>query len=317
MSAGETTFGSTVLRSARRALQKPHISVCICTYKRPDLLRRLLTRLDDQQAEGLFSYSLVIGDNDCLQSARSVVEAFSAASKLTVTYCVEPRQNIALMRNKVIEKASGEMIAFIDDDEFPTSDWLGNLLRTCIAHDVDGVLGPVRPYFDFDPPQWAKTGKFFERPAYKTGYRLDWRETRTGNVLFKRKILQQVNIPFMPVFDSGGEDIDFFRRMIEKGFSFAWCNEAVVYEVVPRSRCTRTYLLKRALQRGSNFPKQSRDRVRNLSKSLIAVPCYALALPILALFGQTVLLQYVIKLCDHTSRILGFLGLRLVPARQG
>jgi hypothetical protein len=51
-------------------------------------------------------------------------------------------------------------------------------------------------------------------------------------------------------------------------------------------------------------------------KSVIAVPCYALALPVLALAGQHVFLKYLIKLLDHGSRLLAFLGFSLVTQRQ-
>ncbi len=110
--------------------------------------------------------------------------------------------------------------------------------------------------------------------------------------------------------------MDFFRRAMEKGRCFVWCNEAVAYEVVPPARCTRTYLLRRALLRGSNFARHSSHRIRNIVKSLIAVPAYALALPFLALMGKHVFLEYLIKLLDHTSRLLAFLGVTLVTQRQ-
>jgi hypothetical protein len=110
--------------------------------------------------------------------------------------------------------------------------------------------------------------------------------------------------------------MDFFRRMMEKGFAFIWCNDAVALELVPAARCTRSYLLKRALLRGSNFSKHPTHRIKNGAKSLIAVPCYALSLPILALFGQHVFLRYLIKLLDHSSRLLAYVGLRLVTQRQ-
>ena len=77
-----------------------------------------------------------------------------------------------------------------------------------------------------------------------------------------------------------------------------------------------SYLLKRALLRGSNFSKHPTHRVRNGAKSLIAVPCYTLALPIFALFGQHVFLQYLIKLLDHASRLLAFVGLKVVTERE-
>src|SRR5208283_2767209 len=293
-----------------------HISVCICTYKRTRFLKRLLGELADQETGGLFTYSVVVADNDHLQSARVVVSDFAAASTIPVTYCVEPQQNISLTRNKAIENATGDFIAFIDDDEFPTHNWLCNLFKAYVAHGVDGVLGPVMPIFENDPPGWVKKGRFFERPTHATGFKMSWTESRTGNVLFYRRILSGVTTPFRPEFDTGGEDVDFFRRMVDKGCVFVWCNEAVVYEVVPASRCRRSFLLKRALLRGSYSLKNPKQRVRKIVKSLIAVPLYVLALPIFALFGQHLFLKFLIKLLDHSSRLLALLGLKLVTQRE-
>src|SRR5208337_800579 len=107
------------------------ISVCICTYKRPRFLKRLLGKLADQETGGLFTYSVVVADNDQLQSAKAVVSDFAARSTVPVTYCVEPQQNISLTRNKAIENATGDFIAFIDDDEFPTKRWLLALFEAC------------------------------------------------------------------------------------------------------------------------------------------------------------------------------------------
>jgi glycosyltransferase involved in cell wall biosynthesis len=291
-----------------------HISVCICTYKRPLLLRRLLEELNDQDTHGLFTFSIVIVDNDQSESAKQVVEAFIAASPIRVIYCVEPRQNIALARNKAIENAKGDFVAFIDDDEFPTTDWLWNLFRACSAYNVAGVLGPVKPYFEHEPPRWVLNGKFFERREHNTGYRMGMWESRTGNVLFVRSILDGVSEPFRSEFGTAGEDIDFFRRMIEKGDVFIWCNEAIVHEVVPPGRCTRTYLLRKALLRGSNFLKHPTDRVENLSKSFVAVPLYGMALPFIFLAGQHHFMKYLIKFCDHAGRILTLI--RMNPMRE-
>ena len=80
----------------------PHISLCICTYKRPRLLARLLDGLRAQDAGGLFTYSIVVADNDTARSAERVVSDFAAHTHIPVTYCVEPRQNIALTRNKAV-----------------------------------------------------------------------------------------------------------------------------------------------------------------------------------------------------------------------
>ena len=298
------------------AKRTPHLSICICTFKRPELLKRLLASLSNQRTEGLFSFSVIVADNDGMQSAQPVVTAFSSASPVPAAYCVEPQQNIALARNKALEQADGDFVVFIDDDEFPAEDWLHNLLKTCLAYGADGVLGPVKPSFECEPPQWVRKGGFFERPTYPTGSKMRWQETRTGNVLFRRNILDGLDLPFRPEFATAGEDVDFFRRMVDKGCTFVWCKEAVVYEVVPSSRCTRSYLLKRALLRGSNFSKHPAHRIRNLLSSVIAVPSYTVALPILAIFGQHVFLKYLVKLCDHASRLLAFAGWSVVKERE-
>jgi succinoglycan biosynthesis protein ExoM len=279
-------------------------------------LSKLLEELEKQRTEELFSYSVVVTDNDPAQSARDLVNNFSSASKVKAVYTSEPQPNIALARNKALANAEGDFIAFIDDDEYPESDWLRNLYKTCVELGVAGVLGPVQPYFEDKPPEWVTKGKFFDRPTHETGYRMNWEEARTGNVLLRRSILNAGEAPFRSQFDTAGEDVDFFRRMMEKGCMFLWCNEAVANELVPASRCNRNYLLRRALLRGSNFHKHPTDRMKNAVKSLVAVPCYTLALPVLALFGQHVFLKYLIKLLDHGSRLMAYVGFSTVTRRQ-
>jgi len=293
-----------------------HISVCICTFKRGELLTRLLNKLTCQVTEGEFTFSVVVADNDSAHSADQVVREISQATGLRIKYCVEPQQNIALVRNQALQNADGDMIAFIDDDEVPVEHWLLNLFRTLKTSGADGILGPVKPYFDHEPPAWVRKGGFFDRPDYPTGTKLRWNECRTGNVLFKRKILSLVDVPFRSEFGTAGEDMDFFRRMIERGCQFVWCSEAVAYELVPEARCKRSFLLKRALLRGSNFPKHPSKRLTNLFKSILAVPAYTIALPVFALIGQHLFLKYLVKICDHASRLLAFAGWAVVKERE-
>jgi len=283
-----------------------HISVCICTFRRPRCLKRLLRELDRQDTEGKFTYSIIVADNDQEQSARAVTEDFATASSIPVHYCVEPEQNIALARNKAIGHASGDYIAFIDDDEFPAKNWLVMLFKARNQHKGDGVLGPVKPIFEQQPPQWLIRGRFYERPEHQTGSEITWREGRTGNVLFKSQILADIPGPFRRQFGSGSEDTDFFRRMAERGRVFTWCNEAIVYEFVPPMRWKRSYMLKRALLRGQN--QRHLGSFSGVAKSVVAVPLYMILLPFLLLFGQQLFMKYLIKLFDHTGKLLAVLG---------
>src|SRR5262245_14337965 len=104
-----------------------HISVCICTFKRPEFLKRLLDHVAGQHTGGRYTYSIVIVDNDPQRSGEAVCNDFvRRRAQPVLTYCVQPQQSIALTRNKAIEVATGEFIAFIDDDEFPVNNWLLN-----------------------------------------------------------------------------------------------------------------------------------------------------------------------------------------------
>jgi succinoglycan biosynthesis protein ExoM len=242
-----------------------------------------------------------------------VVADFAAAASVPILYCTEPRQNIALARNKAIENAKGDFIAFIDDDEFPTSRWLLTLFRACNEYDVDGVLGPVKPHFDEEPPKWIVKGKFYERPTYRTGLVIDWRKGRTGNVLLKGQIFADGAQPFRPEFQTG-EDQDFFRRMIEKRYVFIWCNEAVVYEGVPPRRWKRTFMLRRALLRGRVSPIRPTFGALDVGKSLIAIPAYTGALPFALILDHSRFMSLLVKIFDHVGRLLALLGVN--PIRE-
>ena len=298
-------------------MSKDQISICICTYKRPQHLEKLLGALAELRSNELFNYSIVVADNDKSRSAEPVVAAFAAKSQIATTYCMEAQPNIAKARNLSVKNSDGNFVAFIDDDEFPEPDWLCCHYDALHRFGAAGVLGPVKPYFEVEPPAWMTKGGFFERPSHPTGYKLEWSQTRTGNVLFRKSILSPGEPVFLEEFNTGGEDLDFFRRLMAKGCLFVWCDAAVVYEAVPPSRCNRGYLLKRALLRGSNFPKQRGQHARGAVNSIIALPCYTLMLPFLALFGQHVFFKYAIKICDHFSRLLALMGLPLVTTRDG
>jgi len=240
-----------------------HICVCVCTYKRPQLLLRLLKSIETQTTHGFFSFSAVVVDNDGNRSAQPAVESFRKTSSLEVKYFLEPNQNISLARNKTVAEAEGKYLAFIDDDEFPEESWLFHLYATCLKYKAHAVLGPVEPYYENKPPEWVVRGRLCERDHFRTGTPIrDPKYTRTGNVLVLKEICHEKPGPFDPSRGrSGGEDHEFFAWMIGKGRTIFWCNEAPVYESVPPERLKRGYFLKRGLLRGSLTGKTDRKSV--------------------------------------------------------
>ncbi len=300
----------------------PHICVCICTYKRQRLLELLLEKLQGQKTDGLFSYSIIVVDNDHEQSAKSVVTNLQGGSVIEIAYYIEDEKNIARARNKAVQNATGDFIAFIDDDEFPVNDWLFNLFKTLNDYKADGVLGPVLPHFEERPPDWIVKGRFCERPTYKTGTLLHWTNTRTGNVLLNRNIFKDRQQAFDPSFGTGGEDVYFFKEMHAKGYVFVWCNGAPVYELVPVNRCTKKYFLRRALLQGNvslNYHKDTLDfalKTKIFVKAITAFTLYTLMLPFVYLAGAHIFMKYLIKDMHHVSRFFALLGIMTVEKRD-
>ena len=296
--------------------EKHHISVCVCTYKRPRLLEGLLRALDGQENGGLFEYSIVVVDNDHSESARQTVESQINQSRLAIHYFIEPQQNIAMARNKAIANSNGDFVAFIDDDELPDSRWLLHLYRALTLFETAGVLGPVLPRFEVPPPSWVLKGRFFERPTYFSGHFLHWARTRTGNCLLRSDIFEGGDGWFQPKFGSGGEDRDFFKRMIVRGHVFVWCNEAPLHEAVPPERWKKGIMLKRALLRGKMTYNSRRHRPGDALGSAAAVFYYSVSLPFLFLvspvFGFDVVMKTLIRDCDHLGKIFALFKINIV-----
>lgn len=297
-----------------RAEEIEKITVCACTYRRPELLERLLAGLAKQQTDGLFTFTCAVVDNDALASAHPVIERLRPTFPVPILYAQEAARNIALARNRALSLVDGEFLAFIDDDEVPAEDWLVQLWRTLHLYQADAVLGPVRPYFDVPPPAWVVRSRICERPSHTTGSTLHWRQTRTGNVLMRFSLVVGDGIRFNPEYATGGEDVDFFRRAASVGKTFVWCEEGPVFELVPEARLRRRYYLKRALLQGRVSLKYAAEQSSTVgilsiaAKALAAMLLYTCSLPFLFLFGEHIGMKYLIKDFHHIGRFFAVLG---------
>ena len=300
-----------------------HISVCICTYKRPDLLRNLLQKLQQQNTDNLFTYSAVVVDNDINKTAQDTVRNLKKSSTIKIDYFHEPEQNIALARNKAIENAHGSYIAFIDDDEFPVSDWLLNLYMTMHRHKSDGALGPVRPYYPDNTPEWLIKSKLCERPEHKTGTVMHWSDTRTGNVLLDKKMFENKDNRFGREFGrTGGEDIEFFKKMAAAGKTFVWCNEAPAYETVPKERWSKDFYKQRSLRIGGLAGEKIRRQVSFLKRTYIMlknvawITVMSIFLPFAMIIGEHMHMKSVTKIMYCVGLISGFMGRAIIRYRN-
>jgi len=231
------------------------VDVCIATCKRPDLLKKLMESLVAQRLAEQVEVRIIVVDNDRTCSARPTVEEFAAHSPWPVVYDMEPERNISLARNRSVRHATGDYLAFIDDDETADPDWLEELLGALQRFGADAVCGPVLPVLPPDAPAWAADGRLYRRPRHRSGTAL--KTGATNNMLIRAGRLIAYPEPFDPAYGrSGGEDHDLCRRLLRDGGKLVWCDTAVVCEHLGRERLTVRYLVRRSLLGGRVFARR-------------------------------------------------------------
>lgn len=301
---------------------KDHISVCVPTFRRNEMLERLLRKLVLQETGSLFDFSAVVVDNDSAGPAREIVVRLSADLGLEISYGIESEKTIPAARNHALRLARGNYIGIIDDDEFPPQHWLITLYRAIQTFGVDGALGPVYPFFEKQPPNWLLKGRFCDRTVHHTGTLLRWDQTRTGNVLLKKEVFDKHSLRFDLRFKTGGSDQEFFKQAMGAGCRFIAVEEAPVYETVPAERWTKGYYLKRALVNGFNAHRYRVSQIGGLSKvfvpmkSITALFVYTLILPFCFLFGSHAVIKVAEKGAHHLSRLFAMIGIELVKKRK-
>jgi succinoglycan biosynthesis protein ExoM len=291
------------------------ISVCVCTYQRPQSLRRTLESIAGQRLPADTSCEIVVVDNDAAGSSRATVEGFAAAG-MPVRYAVEPRKGLSAARNCALELASGDWLALIDDDEVAADDWLLALDRCAREFGADAVVGVVRPQFETPPPPWIASNGSFDLWLPPTGTRIDAGDALTGNAFLRAGFLRTHALRFDPAFnDTGGEDTDFFRRLIDGGGVVVSSQEAVVHELVPSERVTPEYLARRAVRQGEIHARVTHrhggmralatDMARASLNIGIAAMITAASLPL----GRTVYHRYYLLLVRNLGKFRYYLGL--------
>lgn len=288
--ATDTTPGTDDLADAT-------ISVCIATYKRTDRLGLLM---GDLRTQARPPTEVIIADNDPAGSARAIAETAGTGAPFRVIYTIQPEQNIALTRNESVAHATGDWIAFVDDDERVTPDWLERLMQAVERYHADGVLGPVLPVIPDDAPAWIRRGRFYDFERSPSGEPVGLNLMRFGNVILRGSSVRRLDGPFDPAYGlRTGEDGDMLLRMVEQGDRIVWCDESVLYEPIEPSRLRLGWLVQRALSGGQEY---ARKRLAGRYGASGALPAARLFLEALAKAGfATVLIPITLPLGRHQS----------------
>ncbi|HEY7769317.1 glycosyltransferase family 2 protein [Longimicrobium sp.] len=273
----------------------PRVAVCIATFRRPEGLSALLASL------GALAFSrraaevvVVAADNDARESARGVCREAAGSLPWPLHYVVEAERNIAGARNRAVARAleaGADFVAFVDDDETVSPEWLDELLDAQAASGADVVQGRVVPCFQPGTPAWLSG-------AWVYGVSLPARGTRlpvasTNNVLVRAGLLAGGR-PFDPAFGlSGGEDSLFFLRAAREGALIVSAPAAVACEHVSPARARVGWVLRRAFRGGNTalhceyaLPRSTRAPAGRLARATLRMGASVPLLPLSVLRGR-------------------------------
>ncbi|UCI06466.1 glycosyltransferase family 2 protein [Mesorhizobium sp. B1-1-8] len=221
----------------------PNLSIAICTKDRAARLSRLLASIDVIRSKSAFPFvEIIVVDNASVDPAtREAVERFK-----DICYVFEPRAGLDFARNAALRSATGNLIAYLDDDVVVDRNWLEGLAKVCRDNPgAGGFTGLVLP-FRLD----TEAQIFFEqRGGFGRGFdRNEFHNTRFDNPLhpvgsgilgagcnmaFDRTLLISLG-GFDEALDTGaplpgGGDLDIFYRVLRSGRPIVYEPEYAVY----------------------------------------------------------------------------------------
>ena len=229
------------------------IAVCVCTYRRPLQLARLLKALAETPHPPGTRFVIVDNDGGDPQT-ETLVRDFQNMCRAPVTYVIETEPGLSAARNRAFKAArvaGVDAVALLDDDEWPSEQWLTKLVEKWRATGTAVVGGPVHPVFEagMEPPET---------------YRSLW-SVQEGRLRGRTHVYCTCNSlidlaaaaflgdePFAKAFGfTGGEDVVFFRRLHAAGAEMAWSDEAIVFEGISGERATLGWLRNRWYRLGN------------------------------------------------------------------
>jgi glycosyltransferase involved in cell wall biosynthesis len=254
----------------------------------------------------------IIVDNDASGSALTDLrQEFPGGLPGHVRYVIEPHSGVSHARNRCLQEATGELIGFIDDDEWVSPEWLVHHVAALERCASDAVFGPVVPHFEGSVPAWVQTCGAHQRQRFRSGTEMSWLQAQTNNTVFRRKLIDRLGLRFSLNFArTGGEDSLFFAQAGRAGCKLTWCDEAIVFEAVPAARLTREWALERAFHGGRTYVRlhsalgmhwaYPRYAAYGILYALLLLPVWAL----LVLTGNPRQMRYAMKIVGNLGKVV-------------
>ena len=206
----------------------PRISVVVCTYNGSRTIRDCLEGLGRLAYP---DYEVIVVDDGSTDAAGAIAGGYDVRLIQTAN------RGLANARNTGLQAATGEIIAYLDDDAHPDPHWLTYLAATFLSTSHAGVGGP-----NIAPPGDGPIAECVARaPGGPVHVLITDREAEHipgCNMAFRKSCLEAIG-GFDPQFRTAGDDVDVCWRLQERGWTLGFHPAAMVWH--HRRNSVRTY----------------------------------------------------------------------------
>jgi len=233
------------------------ITVAIPTYNGADRLPMVLDRVRSQIGLDGVSWEIIVCDNSSTDSTARVVQQYQTdwPERVPLHYRFAAEQGAAFARQRAVECASGELIAFLDDDNLPAENWLAQAFSFANAHPEAGAFGSqIHGQFESELPKDLENIKCFlaiiERGNEPHLYEPANKILPPAAGLVVRKSAWLTAVPPRLFLNNKGkeaglasEDLEALLHIQKAGHEI-WYNPAmVVHHDIPDGRLRKDYLV--------------------------------------------------------------------------
>lgn len=233
-------------------------SVVIPTYNGAKRLPEVLEKLRSQTGTEDIDWEIIVVDNNSSDDTAKVIQYFQAnwTHPFPLKYVLEKQQGAAFARQRGLQEAKGELIGFLDDDNWPTSDWVAQAYSFGQAYPQAGAYGgKIHANYEVPPPQnFEKIEGFLairERGSDPNPYHPEVLSLPPGAAIVVRKKAWCESVPNRPTLSGKlpggvmvqGDDWEPLMYLYKKGWEI-WYNPTMqTYHQIPAWRLKREYLL--------------------------------------------------------------------------
>ncbi|MEH1835815.1 MAG: hormogonium polysaccharide biosynthesis glycosyltransferase HpsE [Nostoc sp.] len=233
------------------------ITVAIPTYNGESRLPELLERLQNQLHTENLSWEIIVVDNNSTDNTAKVVQTYQQNWRCAypLKYCFEAQQGAAYARKMAVQQAKGRFIGFLDDDNYPVSNWVFQAVAFGEKYPLAGAYGSqIHPDWEVEPPEnFQRIAPFLaitERGnlplLYKAAKKL--LPPSAGLVVRRKAWLESVPDKFILTGRVQGnmltsEDLEMLSYIQKSGWQIWYNPEMEIYHKIPSFRLQKEYLI--------------------------------------------------------------------------